>query len=62
MNESPTMNNSSEAPVASAAQVRRNRIVLLVLWMVPLGLMLLAGLAYWLQQQGLLEVDSKNRG
>ncbi len=62
MSKNPTINPDSGTAGIPAAQVRRNRLLLLVLWMVPLGLMVLAGLAYWLQQQGLLEVGSKNRG
>lgn len=44
------------------AQVRINRIKLLVLWLVPVGLMAIAGAVYYLVQTGQLELGSKNHG
>lgn len=44
------------------AQKRGNQIKLLILWLVPIGLMAAAGVAYYLVQTGKLEIGSKNYG
>lgn len=43
-------------------QVRANRLKLLLLWMIPLGLMAIAGIVYALVQAGYMAVGSKNNG
>jgi cytochrome oxidase Cu insertion factor (SCO1/SenC/PrrC family) len=40
----------------------KNRIKLLILWLIPFGLMLIASLVYWLVQNNHLTLSSKNEG
>ena len=40
----------------------KNRIKLLILWLIPFGLMLIASLIYWLVQNNHLTLSSKNEG
>jgi len=55
------MNNS--APVElTPAQRRSNQVKLLVLWLIPVALMLIAGATYYLAQTGQLTLGSKNNG
>ncbi|NND38854.1 MAG: hypothetical protein HKO06_04620 [Pseudomonadales bacterium] len=53
---------NQRATELSAGQVRLNRIKLLVLWLVPFGLMAIAGVCYYLVQTGQLQLNSKNNG
>ncbi|NNL57609.1 MAG: hypothetical protein HKO71_07635 [Pseudomonadales bacterium] len=46
----------------SPAQRRSNQVKLLVLWLVPFGLMAIAGLCYYLVQTGQMTIGSKNHG
>lgn len=46
----------------TSAQRRSNQIKLLILWLVPIGLMGIAGIAYYLVQTGQLELGSNNKG
>ena len=43
-------------------QRRSNQIKLLILWLVPFGLMAIAGICYYLVMTGQLEIGSKNKG
>lgn len=55
------MNNS--APLGlTPAQRRSNQVKLLVLWLIPVALMLIAGITYYLAQTGQLTLGSKNNG
>jgi len=45
-----------------SAQRRSNQLKLLILWLVPVGLMAIAGLCYYLVQTGQLSIGSKNHG
>jgi len=58
------MNSNMQTQSASVdARMRtKNRIKLLILWLVPFGLMAIAGLSYYLVQTGRLNVDSTNNG
>ena len=40
----------------------KNRIKLLILWLIPFGLMLVASIVYWLVMNGYLSLGSKNEG
>lgn len=48
--------------VLTPQQRRRNQIKLLILWLVPVGLMAIAGLCYYLVFTGQLTIGSKNNG
>ncbi|MGB5323960.1 MAG: hypothetical protein WBN40_00875 [Pseudomonadales bacterium] len=54
------MNQSASS--LSPAQIRANRIKLLVLWLLPFGLMAIAGVCYYLVQTGQMQIGSKNHG
>ncbi len=43
-------------------QRRRNQIKLLILWLVPFGLMAIAGVVYYLVQTGQMSIGSNNNG
>lgn len=53
---------TEQARQFSPAQVRANRIKLLVLWLVPFGLMAIAGIVFYLVQTGQMSLGSKNNG
>jgi len=46
----------------TAKERRGNQIKLLILWLVPVGLMAIAGLYYYLVQTGQVSIGSKNHG
>ncbi len=46
----------------SPEQIKANRIKLLMLWLVPVGLMAIAALVYALVQSGQISIGSKNHG
>lgn len=48
--------------VLTPQQRRRNQIKLLILWLVPVGLMAIAGICYYLVFTGQLTIGSKNNG
>ncbi len=52
----------SSPTLMTPAQRRGNQIKLLVLWLVPIGLMAIAGICYYLVQTGQLNIGSKNHG
>ena len=54
--------NSELAPDLTSKQRRGNQIKLLILWLVPVGLMAIAGITYYLVQTGQMEVGSKSNG
>lgn len=43
-------------------QIRFNRLKLFALWMIPFGLMAIAGLVFVLEQRGVISLGSKNNG
>jgi len=55
------MTKNSATPL-TASQRRNNRIKLMVLWLIPFGLMAIAGFCYYLVQSGQMTVTSKNHG
>ena len=56
------MSNSEHPLTLTAEQRRSNQIKLLVLWLVPFGLMAIAGITYLLVQSGKISLGSKNHG
>lgn len=56
-----TANESNQFQL-TPAQRQRNRIKLLILWLVPFGLMAIAGVCYYLVNTGQLTLASKNNG
>lgn len=55
------MTSTSTANLNSI-QRRKNQLKLLILWLVPVGLMAIAGLCYYLVQTGKIQITSKNNG
>ena len=50
------------ATVTESKVVWQNRLKLILLWMIPFGLMILAGVIYNLAESGQISVASKNQG
>ena len=48
--------------VVESKVVWQNRLKLILLWMIPFGLMILAGVIYNLAESGQISVVSKNQG
>lgn len=56
-----SMNETAPAGL-TPGQRRSNQIKLLILWLIPVVLMGIAGVTYYLVQTGQLEIGSKNKG
>ncbi len=54
--------NQSAPPTLTASQRRLNQLKLAILWLVPVGLMAIAGVYYYLVQTGIVTIGSKNNG
>ncbi len=62
MNRDNSPPKQSGSVSLSATVIKRNRIKLVMLWMIPFGLMAAAAVVYALVQAGYINVNSKNRG
>lgn len=56
------MSNSEHPTSLTAGQRRSSQVKLLILWLVPFGLMAIAGITYFLVQNGKISLGSKNHG